>query len=107
MYFAKLFSQNDCQVFIWESRAEVARFGGLDGGRQRLLLRGHCGGGYCSGWWCGDGHCGDGLQEPGGVGDPLFGPAPFIAVIAGLKIDTTAISISFFTGDAIRNATFF
>lgn len=25
-------------------------------------------------------HGGDGGQEPGGVGEPLFGPTPFVAV---------------------------
>ena len=42
------------------------------------------------------------LQEPRGMGYPLFRPAPFIALGLHLKVDATAITISIPAGYPIR-----
>jgi len=47
------------------------------------------------------GHGGDGLEEPGGMGNPLLGPAPFVAIVAGPEIDAAAVAVVFHAGDAI------
>lgn len=35
------------------------------------------------------------------MGNPLFGPAPFVAVVAGAEIDAAAVAVVFHAGDAI------
>src|ERR1700761_9042840 len=47
---------------------------------------------------------GDGLQEPGGVGNPLLGPAPFVSSGADLELDPGAVEMALFTGDPVGDA---
>ena len=49
-------------------------------------------------------HRGDRVEEPGGVGQPLFGPAPFVAVVFGAEVDAAAVAMVFGAGDAVGDA---
>ena len=49
-------------------------------------------------------HCRHGLQEPGRMREPLFGPAPFVAIIFGAEIDAAAVAMIFAAGDAVGDA---
>ena len=50
---------------------------------------------------------GDGLEEPGGVGYPLFGPSPFVTVVAGPEVDAAAVADIFFPGNTVGDAACF
>ena len=38
------------------------------------------------------------------MGEPLFGPAPFVAIVFGAEVDTAAVAVVFAAGDAIGDA---
>ena len=60
--------------------------------------------GRLAGWVIGCGHCGYGREEPGGMGKPLFGPPPLVAVVFRSKIDAAAVAAVFAAGDAVGDA---
>src|SRR6185312_1976762 len=49
-------------------------------------------------------HRGEGIEEPGGMGEPLFGPAPFVAIVLFAEVDAAAVAVAFGAGDAIGDA---
>jgi len=38
------------------------------------------------------------------MGEPLFGPAPFVAIVFGAEVDATAVAVVFGAGDAVGDA---